>query len=140
MTLSREPNTYNSGNLREYLRLWLGNQTHIYGQSKYSPIQYIHHCDSLRFFNSIHNTQVNLSVTYRRSPFTPFAFLPFATRSEGQVNFYASYAKYIFITFVVFPRSLYLHTSRRYSCKLYLRFLSTQSLVPVSETVRYSWS
>src|SRR6218665_1332907 len=39
-----------------------------------------------------------------------------------------------------FPRSPYLHTSRRYSCKLYLRFLSTQSLVPVSETVRYSWS
>src|SRR6218665_552367 len=78
MTLSREPNTYNSGNLREYLRLWLGNQTHIYGQSKYPSIQYMYTCDSLRFFNSIHNTQVNLSVTYRRSPFTPFAFLPFA--------------------------------------------------------------
>src|SRR6218665_2706043 len=97
-------------------------------------------CDSLRFFNSIRNTQVNLSVTYRRSPFTPFAFIPFATRGEGQVYFYASYAKYIIITFVVSPRSLYLHTSRRYSCKLYLRFLSTQSLVPVSETVRYVWS
>src|SRR6218665_1483766 len=81
MTLSREPNTYNSGNLREYLRLWLGNQTHIYGQSKYPSIQYMYTCDSLRFFNSIHNTQVNLSVTHRRSPFTPFAFLPFATRS-----------------------------------------------------------
>src|SRR6218665_536754 len=141
MTLSREPNTYNSGNLREYLRLWLGNQTHIYGKSKYPSIQYMYPCDSLRFFNSIHNTLVNLlRVTCRRSLFSPFAFLPFATRSEGQVYLYASYAKYTIITFVVFPRSLYLHTSRRYSCKLYLRFLSTQSLVPVSETVRYSWS
>src|SRR6218665_2332484 len=140
MTLSREPNTYNSGNLREYLRLWLGNQTHIYGQSKYSSIHYMYPCDSLRF-NSIRNTQVNLlRVTYRRSPFTPFAFIPFATRGEGQVYFYASYGKYIIITFVVFPRSPYLHTSRRYSYKLYIRFLSTQSLVPVSETVRYGWS
>src|SRR6218665_196562 len=104
-------------------------QTHIYGQSKYPSIQYMYSYDSLRFFNSIHNTQVNLlRVTYRRSPFTPFAFLPFATCSEGQVYFYKSNAKYIIITFVVFPRSLYLHTSRRYSCKLYLRFLSTQSL------------
>src|SRR6218665_3466686 len=122
MTLSREPNTYNAGNLREYLRLWLGNQTHIYGQSKYSSIHYMYPCDSLRFFNSIHNTQVNLSVPYLRSPFPPFAFLPFATRGEGQVYFYASYAKYMYIiiTFVVFPRSLYLHTSRRYSCKLCL--------------------
>src|SRR6218665_4107258 len=34
---------------------------------------------------------------------------------------------HIIIIFVVFPRSLYLHTSRRYSCKLYLRFLSTPS-------------
>src|SRR6218665_3103650 len=128
MTLSREPNTSNSGNLREYLRLWLGNQTHIYGQSKYSSIHYMYPSDSLRF-NSIHNTQINLlRITYRRSPFTPFAFLLFAYTGEGQVYFYKSYAKYIFITFVVFPRSLYLHTSRRYSCKLYLRFLSTQSL------------
>src|SRR6218665_2516459 len=115
--------------MREYLRLWLGNQTHIYGQSKYSSIHYMYPCHSLRFFNSMHNTQVNLlRVTYRRPPFTPFAFLPFATRGEGQVYLYKSYEKYIFITFVVFPRSLYLHTSRRYSCKLYLRFLSTQFL------------
>src|SRR6218665_782473 len=104
-------NTQNWGNLREYLRLWLGNQTHIYGQLKYSSIHYMYTCDSLRFFNSIHNTQVNLSVTCRRSLFSPFAFLPFATRSEGQVYFYASNEKYIFITFVVFPRSIYLHTS-----------------------------
>src|SRR6218665_410429 len=109
MTLSREPNTY----IRTI---------------EIPSIQYMYTCDSLRFFNSIHNTQVNLSVTYRRSPFTPFAFLPFATRGEGHVYVYASYAKYIIITFVVFPRSPYLHTSRRYSCKLYLRFLSTQSL------------
>src|SRR6218665_3828389 len=101
----------------------------------------MHPYDSLRFFNSIHNTQVNLPrVTYRRSPFTPFAIFSSPTCSEGEVYFYASYAKYIIITFVVFPRSLYLHTSRRYSSKLYLRFLSTQSFVPVSETVRYSWS
>jgi len=85
-------------------------------------------CDSFRFFNSVYNTQVNLlRVTYRRSSFTPFAFLPFATCGEWQVYFYASYAKYINITFVVFLGRLYMHTSRRYSCKLYLRFLSTQS-------------
>src|SRR6218665_1117391 len=67
-------------------------------------------------------------------------FFPSPTRGERQVYFYAFYAKYIIITFVIFPRSLYLHTSRRYTCKLYLRFFPLNLLVPVSETVRYSWS
>src|SRR6218665_67191 len=96
--------------------------------------------DSLRF-NSIHNTQVNLlRVTYRLPPFTPFAFLPFATRGEGQVYFYKSNAKYIFITFVV-SREVFTCTHLEgivvsYTFDFYLHNL----LVPVSETVRYSWS